>query len=62
MPIQKLNFTANLGQDGNTAIFFITEEANETISDFFTRTCESNVNVVHNLFSFNIISIQNDSI
>ena len=32
--IQQVNFTANLDQDGNTTIFFIIEEAKETILDF----------------------------
>ena len=29
--IQQINFTADLDRGGNTAIFFITEEAKETI-------------------------------
>ena len=32
--IQQINFTANLDRAGNTTIFFIIEEANETISEF----------------------------
>ena len=32
--IQQINFTANLDRDGNTTIFFIIEEAKETISNF----------------------------
>ena len=31
--IQQINFTANLDRDGNTTIFFIIEEAKETILD-----------------------------
>ena len=31
---QKINFTRNLYHDRNTAMFFIIEEANETILDF----------------------------
>ena len=36
--IQKINFTANLDRDGNTTMFFITEEAKETVSDFSQGT------------------------
>ena len=32
--IQQINFTANLDWEGNTALFFINEEAKETILDF----------------------------
>ena len=32
--IQQINFTANLDRVGNTRIFFILEEAKETILDF----------------------------
>ena len=32
--IQKINFTANLDRAGNTTIFFIIEEAKETIFNF----------------------------
>ena len=32
--IQQINFTANLDRAGNTTIFFITEEAKETIFGF----------------------------
>ena len=32
--IQQINFTANLDLAGNTTIFFIIEEAKETILDF----------------------------
>ena len=31
--IQQINFTANLQRAGNTGIYFILEEANETILD-----------------------------
>ena len=31
---QQINFTGNIDRDGNTAMFFITEEAKETIFDF----------------------------
>ena len=36
--IQQINFTGNLDQAGNTTMFFITEEAMETISDFSEET------------------------
>ena len=32
--IQQINFTTNLGRAGNTTIFFIIEEAKETIFEF----------------------------
>ena len=32
--IQQINFTANLDRDGNTTMFFIIEEAKETILEF----------------------------
>ena len=32
--IQQINFTANLDRDGNTRIYFILEEAKETVLDF----------------------------
>ena len=30
--MQQINFTANLGWDGNTTMFFIIEEVKETVS------------------------------
>ena len=36
--IQQINFTANLDRDGNTAMFFIIEEAKENILDFSQGT------------------------
>ena len=36
--IQQINFTVNLDKSGNTAIFFITEEAKETVLDFSQGT------------------------
>ena len=46
--IQQINFAANLDRDGNTAIYFILEEAN--YSRPFTRNCESIVNMLYNNF------------
>ena len=36
--IQQINFMANLDRTGNTTMFFITEEAKETILDFSQGT------------------------
>ena len=36
--IQQINFKANLDRAGNTRIYFILEEAKETVLDFFERT------------------------
>ena len=36
--IQQINFTANLGRAGNTGVYFILEEAKETILDFSQGT------------------------
>ena len=36
--IQQINFTANLDQEGNTTMFFITEEAKGTILEFSKGT------------------------
>ena len=36
--IQQINFTANLDSAGNTRIYFILEEAKETVFDFSQGT------------------------
>ena len=36
--IQQINFTANLDRDGNTTMFFITEEVKETVLEFSKET------------------------
>ena len=36
--IQQINFTANLDRGGNTAMFFIIEQAKETALDFSQGT------------------------
>ena len=36
--IQQINFTVNLDRAGNTTMFFIIEEATETVFDFSQRT------------------------
>ena len=38
MLIQQINFTANLDRDGNATMFFIIEEAKETVLDFSQGT------------------------
>ena len=39
--IQQINFTANLDRAGNTRIFFILEEAKETVWDFSRGTVKA---------------------
>ena len=39
--IQQINFTANLDRTGNARIFFILEEAKETIFDFSQGTVKA---------------------
>ena len=36
--IQKINFTPNLDHKGNTTVFFVIEEAKETVLDFSQGT------------------------
>ena len=36
--IQQINFTPNLDRAGNTRVYFILEEAKETILDFLQET------------------------
>ena len=36
--IQRINFTANLDRVGNTTMFFIIEDAKETVSEFSQGT------------------------
>ena len=36
--IQPINFTANLDREGNTTMFFIIEEAKETVFEFSQGT------------------------
>ena len=38
IPIQQINFTTNLDRAGNTAMFFIIEEAKKTVLDFLQGT------------------------
>ena len=39
--IQQINFTANLERDGNTTVFFIIEQAKETVLDFSQLTLKA---------------------
>ena len=39
--MHQTNFTANLDQEGQTAMHFITEEAKENILDFSKKTIKS---------------------
>ena len=44
--IQQINFTANLDRAGNTTIYFIIEEAKETIFEFSQGThCKGFINI-----------------
>ena len=38
--IQQINFTANLGRDGNRTIFFVIKEAKETVLGFSQETAK----------------------
>ena len=38
--IQQVNFTANLDRAGNTRVYFVLEEAKETILDFSQGTAK----------------------
>ena len=51
--IQQINFTRNLDRAGDTRIYFIIEEAKETVLDFSQRTIKSFVNTI----SLNAISL-----
>ena len=57
--IQQVNFTGSLDWHENAKIFFIIEKEKETILYF---PWEGIVNVFYNLFCFNIISLQNNSV
>ena len=39
--IQQINFTANLARAGNTRIYFVLEEAKETVFEFSQRTVKA---------------------
>ena len=62
--IQQINFTANLDRTGNINMFFVIEEAKETVLDFSQGT----VKVLHMQFLLNtkysliFINIKNDKI
>ena len=48
---QQINFTGNLDRAEGATMFFIIEEAKETVLESFRRDCESIVNVVVRLSS-----------
>ena len=51
--IQQINFTANLDRAGNTRVYFILEEAKETILDFLQGTAKSIENkIIFNLSTY----------
>ena len=60
--IQQINFTANLDRAGNTIIFFITEEAKETVFEFSRGTIYAikNENDLVIRLSLNMIGDSND--
>ena len=53
--IQQINFTGNLDRAEGITMFFIIEEAKETVR-FFTKHCESIVNMFHNFILFYALS------
>ena len=48
--IQQINFTSDLDQAGQTAMYFIIEEAKKNCFRFFKRNWKIAVNVFHNYF------------
>ena len=50
--IQKINFTGNLDGNNNRLTFFIIEEVKKNHFTFFTRNCESIVNMFNNFILF----------
>ena len=49
--IIQINFTGNLGLNGNTQMFFILEKVKENTLDFLTMNCESITNTLHEFYS-----------
>ena len=61
--IQKINFTANLDRVGNTRIYFILEEAKETVFEFSQRSIECcECNFIECKVQFNFYQYKNDAI
>ena len=60
--IQQINFTANLDRDGNTRVYFILEEAKETILDFSQGTVKVLKKYYRIYFKIIFNLILNDSI
>ena len=48
--IQQINFTTNLDREGNTRVYFILEEAKETILDFSQEKSKSIEKILQNIF------------
>ena len=44
--IQQINFTANLDRDGNITMFFIIEQAKETVFEFSQGTVKVFLNAI----------------
>ena len=55
--IQQISFTGNLGQEQDTIMFFIIEEAKETILDFSQKTVKALWMCSITLFCSKILSI-----
>ena len=61
--IQQISFTANLDRAGNTRIFFILEEAKETVLEFSQGAVKVFVNINVNIINkFNFYQYKNDTI
>ena len=61
--IQQINFIANLDRAGNTRIFFILEEAKETVLEFSQGAVKVFVNINVNIINkFNFYQYKNDTI
>ena len=55
--IQEINFTANLDRAGNTKIYFILEEAKETILDFSQGTVKVSSNSIQFYQAIQFLSV-----
>ena len=55
--IQEINFTANLDRAGNTKIYFILEEAKETVLDFSQGTIKVSSNSIQFYQAIQFLSV-----
>ena len=55
--IQEINFTANLDRAGNTKIYFILEEAKETVLDFSQGTVKVSSNSIQFYQAIQFLSV-----